>query len=129
LSEILTVAFGQRRGVAASSLIRKARPSAGMKAAPPPGPPDAAPDTTGCGRILEAAMRLMKLLASMPVALAATPALAGITPVPLGRALGFVLGTPVVLGQALPVVGSGVLLVAGAGLALGIYIVRRKQKR
>ena len=46
---------------------------------------------------------------------------------PLGTALGAVLG--VQLGSALPVAGSGLLLVAASSLVIGIRIARKKHKR
>ena len=46
---------------------------------------------------------------------------------PLGTALGAVLG--VQLGSALPIAGSGLLLVAASSLVIGIRIARKKHKR
>ena len=46
---------------------------------------------------------------------------------PLGVTLGRLLGLP--LGDVLPFAGSGILVVAAASLATGIYIVRRKRGR
>jgi len=43
-----------------------------------------------------------------------------------GQALGVPLGVP--LGTALPIGPGGILLVAIAGLAIGISIIKRKQK-
>ena len=66
--------------------------------------------------------------------LATNAALAGPTVglgVPVGRdlglSLGALLGLP--LGEVVPIAGSGLLLVAGVSLALGIYVVRRKRSR
>jgi len=51
----------------------------------------------------------------------------------LGRPLGFALGGRVLgslaLGQMLPFICSGVLLVGASSLAIGIYLIRRKNKR
>jgi hypothetical protein len=59
----------------------------------------------------------------------ANAAFAGLVPLgqPLGVTLGRLLGAP--LGTLLPVAGGGLLVVAAASLAIGIAIVRRKQKR
>lgn len=46
---------------------------------------------------------------------------------PLGTGLGVTLGN--LLGTPLPIVGGGLLAVAGASLGLGIWIVRRKKNR
>jgi hypothetical protein len=49
----------------------------------------------------------------------------------VGSAVGFVLSAPlgITVGGALPIAGSGLLLVGTGSLALGIWIVRRKRKR
>jgi len=47
---------------------------------------------------------------------------------PLGQTLGILLGGPV-LGVALPIAGSGLLLVAASSLAIGIRIARKKQRK
>ena len=53
--------------------------------------------------------------------------------IPLGRPLGIALGGRVLgtvaLGEMLPFIGSGVLLVGASTLAIGIYLIRRKNKR
>ena len=59
-------------------------------------------------------------------ALAAAPLgtpLGGRLGIGLGSVLGFQLGAP------LPIVGGGLLVVAAASLAFGIWIVRRKKDR
>jgi hypothetical protein len=83
----------------------------------------------------ECDVKTTKLIAGVAALLMAPVAFAGGTTVPLGAtlgvtvgtALGFLLGVP--FGQVLPVAASGVLVVAGATLGLGIYIVRRKRRR
>ena len=78
-------------------------------------------------------MTTTRLIVGMQVAIlasAASAAAAGPT-VPLGTPVGVGLGSLLgghVLGQALPLVGGGMVVLAAACLALGIYIVRRKQK-
>ena len=47
---------------------------------------------------------------------------------PLGITLGSVLGGTVV-GSALPIAGSGLLLVAASSLAIGIRIARKKKRQ
>jgi hypothetical protein len=80
-------------------------------------------------------MTPIKLIVGVLAAMFASVAFAG-PGVPLGTPVGSVLGTVLgiqalggtVVGQVLPIVGGGVFLIAAASLALGIYIVRRKQK-
>lgn len=47
---------------------------------------------------------------------------------PLGTALGILLGGATV-GAALPIAGSGLLLVAASSLAIGIRIARKKKRK
>ncbi|MEP7064151.1 MAG: hypothetical protein ABI881_17320 [Betaproteobacteria bacterium] len=75
-------------------------------------------------------MNTNKLMVGALAASMASSAFAGfVTPLgqTLGVTLGRLLGAP--LGTLLPVAGGGLLLVAAASLAIGIAIVRRKQKR
>lgn len=68
---------------------------------------------------------MKKLLIAMLVVAAPAVAFAGPL-VPLGVPAGFSLG--ITVGSALPIAGGGVLLVAAAGLGIGIRIARRKRK-
>jgi hypothetical protein len=82
-------------------------------------------------------MKLAKLLTAIPALAGAGSAMAIPLGHPLGNPLGHVLGLPLggrlgsllglTLGDTLP--ASGILVVAAASLALGIYIVRRKRHR
>ena len=82
-------------------------------------------------------MKPMSVVAGSLALTVASAALAGGTP--LGTALGNGLGTALgnglgaalgfQLGVPLPIVGGGLLTVAAASLAVGIWIVRRKKDR
>jgi len=80
-------------------------------------------------------MKLTNLVAAALALTAATTAAAGPTVplgTPLGRTLGVGLGSLLgtqLGGVALPIVGGGLLAVAAASLAFGIWIVRRKKNR
>jgi hypothetical protein len=67
----------------------------------------------------------MRLLVGTLAIAASSTAIAG--PATLGSPLGIALGGT--LGAALPIVGSGVLVVAASSLIIGIRIARKKKRK
>jgi len=67
----------------------------------------------------------MRLLFGTLAMAASGAAIAG--PATLGTPLGSVLGGT--LGSALPIVGSGLLVVAASSLVIGIRIARKKKRK
>ena len=92
----------------------------------------AAPVRVNQGRIT---LNAYKLIIGSFAFLAANVALAGsvVVPlgVPLGRSLGVALGAVlgIQLGADLPIAGGALFMIAAVSLAVGIWIVRRKQGR
>ena len=73
---------------------------------------------------------MKRLLVGTLAAAASGAAMAG--PATLGTPLGVGLGTllgGVTVGLALPIAGSGLLLVAASSLAIGIRIARKKKRK
>lgn len=104
------------------------------------GPGDAAKLTGPCVTDVEKREETLnagKLIVAVLAGSAANAALAAVVPLgtslgqtlggALGATLGFVLGLP--LGGALPIESAGLLTVSAVSLAVGIYIVKRKQHR